>query len=194
VLILSDGYPTHPESEERAAEEALRAAREAEKVGVRVSSLSLGIDEPRDPDVFAEMAKITGGEHLRVVTPGEVVEALPAIDLSRVARLRIENATTGEAARATRVRPDGSYDGWVRLRPGENRLRITAEGVEGGSATEERVVVYDDSRPDPQELARIQKAIELRTLELELQREIRDSRQRRVITLEPDAEAVVTED
>jgi Mg-chelatase subunit ChlD len=194
VLILSDGYPTHPEPEERAAEEALEAAHEAALAGVRVSSISLGIDEPRDPDVFAQMALLTGGEHLRVSTPGDVVQALPVIDLARVAALGIENTTTGEPARATRVRPDGSFDAWVRLRPGENRLRVTARGVEGGRARAERVVVYDDGAgPDPEELARIQKAIELRTLELELQREMREARQRRVLTLDADPAVVGSE-
>ncbi|MGH0030139.1 MAG: vWA domain-containing protein [Myxococcota bacterium] len=191
VLILSDGYPTHPVSEERAAAEALAAADEAALAGVRVTSLTLGLDEPRDPDVFAQMARRTGGEHLRVVSPGDVVQALPTIDLARVAGLEIVNATSGERARATRVRPDGHYDAWVRLRPGENRLVVTARGHGGATRRAERVVVYDDGAPpDPAELARIQKAIELRTLEIELEREVREARQRRVLTIEPDPEAV----
>jgi hypothetical protein len=189
VLILSDGYPTHPQPEARAAHAALDAAREAGEAGIRVSSLALGIDEPRDPDVFAEMARLTGGEHLRVVAPGDVVEALPGIDLARLARIDIENLTTGADARAIRLRPDGSFDGYVKLRPGENRLRVTARGDAGGSASLERRVVYDDRLPpDPEELRRLQKTIELRTLEIELEREARAGRaaQRKVIRVEPD--------
>ena len=188
VLILSDGYPTHPVSEEAAAAAAREAAREAAASGIRVSSFALGIDEPREPDVFAEMARLTGGEHVRVSTPADVVEALPGIDLAQVDDLGIENLTTQESARALRLRPDGRYDAWVRLRPGENRLRVTARGSRGGRSSLERVVVYDDSVPlAPGEAERIRKAIELRTLEMELEREARAARaaQRKVLHVEP---------
>lgn len=191
VLILSDGYPTHPD-EARAADEALMAALEARDAGIRVTSLALGIAEPREVDVFAEMAHATGGEHLRVASPGDVVHALPGIDLARLAGVSVENLTTGKPARATRVRPDGSFDAYVRLQPGENRLRVTARGAGGGSASEERVVVYDDREPpDPEDVARLQQAIALRTLELELEREAREGRaaQRRVIRVEVDPDA-----
>lgn len=192
VLILSDGYPTHPVSEEQAAREALAAAQEAAHAGIRVTSFALGIDEPREPDVFAEMARLTGGEHLRVAQPADVVQALPGIDLAQVAGVDIENLTTGEGARAPRLRPDGSYDAYVRLQPGDNRLRVTARGTRGGSASLERRVFYDDrAPPDPQEVERIRKAIELRTVELELEREARAARaaQRKVLRVEPQPDS-----
>jgi hypothetical protein len=188
LLILSDGYPTDPEPEERAAEQALAAARDAGAAGIRVSSLALGIEASRDPDVFAQMATVTGGEHLRVAQPGDVVQALPGIDLARVAGVHVLNLTTGEDARAPRVRPDGTFDAYVRLLPGENRLRVTARGAAGGSASLERVVYFDDTEPpDPGELERMQEAILLRTLEIELERAARAA-QRKVIRVEPGVE------
>jgi Mg-chelatase subunit ChlD len=185
VLILSDGYPTHPEPDERAAAEALDAARGAARSGVRITTFALGIGEPDDPDVFAEMARVTGGEHVRVSEPGDVVQVLPAIDLANVAAIEVENATTRESARALRVRPDGSYDAYVRLRPGENRLRVTARGMAGDATTADRVVVYDDTRSDPEEAERMRKEIEIRTVEIELERAARAGKQRRVIELAP---------
>ena len=75
---------------------------------------------------------------------------------------------------------NGNDGGW---------LRVTARGDAGGSASLERRVVYDDRLPpDPEELRRLQKTIELRTLELELEREARAGRaaQRKVIRVEAD--------
>ena len=190
LLILSDGYPTHPESEEHAAAEALAAAKSAGLAGIRISSFALGIGEPNDPDVFAQMAQVTGGEHVRVAQPGDVVEVLPAIDLAKVAGIEIENATTQDRARALRVRPDGTWDAYVRLRPGENRLRVTARGEAGDTTSAERLVIYDDREPNPEEAERMRKKIELRTVEIQLEREAREGKaQQRVIQVEPVPEA-----
>jgi hypothetical protein len=110
---------------------------------------------------------------------------LPAIDLARVAALEIENVTTQEPARALRIRPDGTYDAWVRLRPGQNRLHVTATGEAGDTTRVERLIHYDDTRPDPEEAERVRREIELRTVEIQLEREARAGKQRRVIELAP---------
>jgi hypothetical protein len=185
LLILSDGDPNQPRPEARAASEALAAAGEAADADVRISTFALGPDIRRDPDVYAQMAARSGGEHVRVARPGDVLHALPRIDLARVAGVEIENLTTGRPARALRVRPDGAFDAYVQLAPGENRLRVTARGRGGDEISEERRVVYDERQPDPDALAEVMRAIELRTLELELEREVREGRQRKRLELDP---------
>jgi Mg-chelatase subunit ChlD len=198
LLVLSDGDPNVPPPEERAAaldvpppEEraaalALEAAGEAAAAQVRISTFALGPGVRREPDVYARMAARSGGEHVRVATAGDVLHALPRIDLARVAGVAVDNLTTGESARALRVRPDGAFDAWVRLAPGANRLRVRARGPEGDEVSEERQVRFDDRLPpDPEALARAREAIALRTLELELEREARAGRQRKRLEVTP---------
>nr|MDJ0869545.1 VWA domain-containing protein [Myxococcota bacterium] len=172
ILFLSDGYPTFPGSEERAAREALEAAREAAASSVRIHTFGLGLaDDPNAPesedeDAFVQMAALTGGSHLRLDTPGEVVQELPRIDLAEVAGVEIVNATSGQSARATRVFPDGSFDAFVSLVPGENVIRVTARGARGGVARAERRIVFDRREPaTPEEAA----ALEARVRELEVE-------------------------
>jgi hypothetical protein len=186
LLLLSDVRPTMPPPAERAAAEALAAAAEAGDADVRISTFALGPRVPGEPDVYARMAARSGGEHVQVARAGDVLHALPRIDLARVAGVAIENRTTGAPARALRVRPDGAFDAWVQLAPGENRLGITARGPNGDEVREERRVWFDDQLPpDPEALARALQAIELRTLELELEREVRAGRQRKQLEIRP---------
>lgn len=185
LLVLSDGDPNVPPPQARAAEAALEAAAEAEKAGVRISTFALGPAIRSDPDVYAQLASLTGGEHVRVATPGDVLHALPRIDLARVAGIEIVNLTTGQAARALRVRPDGAFDAYLKLVPGENELRVSALGRAGDRVSVGRTVVFDDRLPpDPSAVAEVRKAIELRTLELELEREARAGRQRKRLEIE----------
>lgn len=187
LLVLSDGDPNLPAPAERAAAEALRAAGEAADAGVRISTFALGPGVKREPDVYARLAERSGGEHVRVATPGDVLQALPRIDLARVAGIAIENLTSGSPARALRVRPDGAFDAWLELVPGENRLRVSARGHTGDEVSEERLVVYDDRLPpDPEALARARESIALRSLELELEREVRAGRQGKRLELDPE--------
>ena len=79
-------------------------------------------------------------EHRR---PGDVVRELPHVRIARIASVDIENLTTGELARATRLRPDGQFDSFVRLEPGDNRIRVTAFGQSGGTRLIERTVRFD---------------------------------------------------
>ncbi len=94
--------------------------------------------------------------------------------------------------RATRLFPDGSFDGVVGLAPGENRISVTARGPGGIEQVAERVVVFE--RRDPRDAAEVQAAREKlarlrrRTMETELTLEIERSRgaeQDKQLVLEP---------
>ncbi len=176
MLILSDGYPTFPGSAQSAARAALDEAAAAAEAGVRIYTFGLALGEEQENDVFVEMAKRTGGHHVRLAEPAEIVRELPRIDLARVASLEIRNATTGEPGRAPRVFPDGSFDAYVRLAPGENVVAVTARGSAGGEARAERRVFFDRREPaTPVEAAgvaeeeeRLRRALEVRSLETDL--------------------------
>jgi Mg-chelatase subunit ChlD len=147
LLVLSDGYPTEPPPESAAAEAALAAARAATTVGVRIHSFALGMSEIREGDVFERIASVSGGRLARVAQPAEIVHELPRVDLARVAEVRAENRTSGQSARAVRVFPDGSFDGFVALVPGDNAIAITARGPDGAERTLERVVRFERRAP-----------------------------------------------
>lgn len=187
ILILSDGYPTFPGSEENAAKAALEAAREAAELDVRIYTFALGLGEIREEDVFAKMAIATGGEHVRVDKPGEIVQELPLINLAQVAEVAIENISANERGRATRILPDGSFDGFVRLQPGENRIRVTARAEGGAERSVERSLWFESRAPrderEAEALAREREKLlgdlRLRTVEAELMRDIRLQRRAR---------------
>ena len=103
--------------------------------------------------------------------------------------------STGQAVR---VFPDGSFDAFVRLAPGENTLRSVARGEQCGQQVVERRVAFDAREPaSPEEAAaieaeaeRIRQALSLRAVEMELGAEAR----RRAATPEQGRELEVTAD
>ena len=202
ILILSDGYPTTPKGS--AADEAYDAAREAAELGIRIYSFALGLGELEADDVYVEMALVSGGGHVRLEQPGEVVHELALINLTDVTRIEIRNMTSGSRARATRVFPDGSFDSLVPLVRGENTIEVTARGEGGGEMTVERRVVHTPPEPaDEAEARRYEEELEAfrdklrtRTLETALggrrERAIQAERELEV-TLEGEASGPATD-
>jgi hypothetical protein len=199
ILVLSDGYPTAPVSPERGAAAAWAEARLARDQGVRIYTFGLGLGEVREDDVFARMAAESGGRYVRLERPGDIVHELPRIDLARIAGIEIENSTSGEAGQALRVFPDGSFDGFVHLRSGENRVRVTARGQGGGASSLERRVIFEAREPRDAEEARafdaevekLRARLAVRALENELAAEAREGRasqagQGRELEVKPD--------
>jgi hypothetical protein len=166
---------------------------------VRIYTFGLGLGEVREDDVFARMAAESGGRYVRLERPGDIVHELPRIDLARIAGIEIENSTSGEAGQALRVFPDGSFDGFVHLRGGENRVRVTARGQGGGASSLERRVVFeareprdaDEARAFDAEVEKLRARLALRALESELAAEAREGRasqagQGRELEVKPD--------
>jgi hypothetical protein len=84
----------------------------------------------------------------------------------------IRNLTSGETGRAVRLFPDGSFDAYIRLSPGENRLRVTARMDDGREIHAERRVIYErPERPTAEDQARASALLEsLRQRALETER------------------------
>jgi hypothetical protein len=118
------------------------------------------------------------------------VTALRELALVDVARLTITNATTGVAARAVRLFPDGSFDGLVTLAEGENLLRVEAFASDGSGVRAERTVRRAAGEAAAEEAARGRALLEQlrrRTAEMEAWAEVerRRQEQRRSITVQP---------
>ncbi len=165
ILILSDGPPTVPEGE--AEEATYQAAIEAVDLGIRIYSFALGLGELQPDDVFVEMAVVSGGGHVRLENPAEVVHELALVNFTDVTEIEARNLTNARKARALRRFPDGSFDALVPLTPGENRVQVTARGDAGGEARVEQVVLYHRVEPSSgdAELEAFRKELKTRTLE-----------------------------
>lgn len=143
IVFLSDGAPTRPLLGNRAERYALEAAVSAGRDGIRLFAFAIGpIAEP-GLRVLSQMTGWTSGRLEIVTRPGLIVNRLRQLDLVGLAHLEIENVTTGQAARALRVFPDGSFDAFVELAPGLNELHFLARDRKG---TEHKVVRTVDYR------------------------------------------------
>jgi hypothetical protein len=157
ILFLSDGAPTLPPYDDLARQHALWAANAAAAAGIRIHAFALGV--PADPGeadgVFAALAARTGGRFERLTRAGDAIARLPRTDLVGLAEVRLRNATTGQPGRAVRVFPDGSFDGFVELAPGANRIGVEAVASDGSHRQDERTVVRAPAADDAETRARL---------------------------------------
>lgn len=190
ILFLSDGAPTLPVHGNRAAEHALAAVRAAAADGVRLYAFALGPEAEQALPVYREMASLGGGRFERIERPGDAPARLRRVDLADLDELRIENVRTGETARAQRTFPDGSFDAFVSLAPGENRLRFSARASDGTSQRVERSVVLDPAaaRGGDEDPRALLEELRRRTREMELWAEVERGRRATVreIDLRPE--------
>ena len=182
IIFLSDGLPNRPSPPAAAAKAAVRASRHAAKAHIRIYAFALGPEVAAHPEVFLDMAKANGGELLLVEQPAEILDFVPHMSLTRLRGVEIDNLTTHKSGRAVRLFPDGTFDGYVSLVPGENLLRITIHGEGGGTRTLEQVVRFertaDDTALARRQLQELLEQIRLRTLETQLAAEVRRKRDR----------------
>ena len=151
ILFLSDGEPTLPPHGDTARQHALWSANAAAAAGIRIHAFELGAGKRAEAagadDVFATMAERSGGHFVRLERAGDAIARLRRTDLVGLAELSVVNETTGRPARALRTFPDGSFDGFVELAPGRNRVRFAAAASDDTRAAAERIVDYDASPP-----------------------------------------------
>jgi hypothetical protein len=195
ILLLSDGEPTLPVHGNRPQQFSIEAAQDAALAGIRIYPFALGSEAEPALDVYRALAAISGGRFERIERPADAIARLRRVDLADLAELRIENLTSGQPGRALRTFPDGSFDAFVPLEAGPNRLRVTAVAGDGSSESAERVVHY---RPGEEtgalraERAALLEELRRRTREVELWAEIERGRsfQVRELELEPAGPAV----
>ncbi len=150
IVFLSDGAPTRPIHGDRAQRYALTAAMTAALDGIHLYAFAIGPEAEAGLKIMERMAVWSGGRLETVSRPAQVVARLRRLDLVGMADVSVVNETTRGTARALRIFPDGSFDGFVELAPGRNRLRFAARD-RGGSVHEvERWVSYELPTGPPQ--------------------------------------------
>ena len=111
--------------------------------GDHLHSFALGPEAVRGRDILSLMSKLADGTLTEIERPGDVLFHLPSVELSEIAEVKLENATTKQPGRAVRVLADGTFDGFVPLEPGRNQIQVTAIGIGGGRLEETRTVFYE---------------------------------------------------
>jgi uncharacterized protein YegL len=182
LLLLSDGEPTFPSPELYARREALRAAERARDAGVRIFAFAVGAD-PDGASLLAGMAEVTGGEVMDASNAGDLLEQLPVARLAGIESIEIENLTSAAPARAVRLFADGSFDGFVPLEAGTNRIEVRVRTLHGECAQLQREITFSpraaSSEADLQALAELNERLSLHALESELAQRSRE-RMRRI--------------
>jgi len=136
LMFLTDGVPSFPfgssrESAPGDTEAALGAARVASKAGITINTDALGPSAIENPIAATEMASLTLGTFTPVKNPGDVITYLQRVTFSSVEDVIFTNLTTSEVSEDVRLLPDGSFSGYVPVREGINRVRVTALATDG---------------------------------------------------------------
>ena len=181
IILLSDGLPNRPPPPASAAKAAVRASQHAARARIRIFSFALGPEVAARPEVFLEMAKVNDGELLIVEDPSGIIDFVPHMSLSDLESVEIDNLSTSQSARAVRLFPDGTFDGYAPLVSGENLLRITIHGEAGGTRTIDRRVIFEkiagDTPEAQQRMGQLLKELRIRTLETALAEEAKRKRE-----------------
>lgn len=192
VILLSDGTPTAPTPVEHAEAFAVLAARDAAKLGVRIYAFAIGPEAIGNRKVYEEITNVTGGELVLVDKPAEVIDFVPHLALTSIARVEIDNLSSSEKARAIRLFPDGTFDGYAPLREGWNQIRITSIGADGYERVVDRRVFFektaDVSQEQQAQVRDLIRDLKVRTLETELaeaaRKKLEDQGPRRNVSIE----------
>jgi len=158
VLFLTDGLPTFPIGAGSVAdpgdtEAALTAARLAHRAGITVNTYSLGPNALTNPFAATEIARITVGTFMPVQNPGDIVSFLQGTSFANVDDVVFTNLTTREVSYDVSLSPDGSFSGFVPVREGRNRVRITALASDGSSGSVDFDLVFETAGLTERELA-----------------------------------------
>jgi hypothetical protein len=171
-------------------EAALRAAQLARSAGISINTYALGPSALQYPRVVTEMARMTVGNFMPVQNPGDIVTLLQGVTFADVEDVVLTNLSTGEFSTDVRLAPDGSFTGFVPVREGRNRVRISAlasDGSRGSVELEfdfEHNQVGDRSRLRARRIREQNKALELHRLGLEVEQFRREQKKQLEIEAE----------
>ena len=178
ILFLTDGKPSLPfglanveDKEDMLA--AIDAAQLAKVAGVTLNVYGLGPEAIDYPVAATEMAKATGGLYTPVRTPGDIVTMLSGVSFANVEDVVAVNLTLQEWAGPNDIllAPDGSFKGFVPVRPGLNRIRVSALASDGTRGSMEFDLQFAQQGMTDLELAAERDRIRQRTKEIQLRLE-----------------------
>jgi hypothetical protein len=205
VLFLTDGTPTLPIGKGNVAdpgdvEAAVNAARLAHKAGILINTYALGQGALNYPVALTEMARVTLGQYTPVQSPGDIVVLLQGVSFANIEDLVLTNLTTGDFSTDVQLAPDGAFSGFVPVREGMNRVRVTALASDGTRASVEVDLEFKMAELSDRELALELDRIRKRNKELQLLLERRRietfrerEKQRRELELRPEGEVKTEE-
>ena len=192
IILMSDGLPTAPPPVDRARAKALYFADMAGKAGVEVQALAFG-PRPDGRTFFEQIARRTGGSFLwvenRRMLADHLLEVLPYTLVPGIETVVIENRSNQQMANALRIFADGSFDGYVPLVSGENRIEVVAT-LKGGEKLRESLRVFYEkpavpTRAEIEAAEALRDALRYRRIEIELAAEVMNARRsRRELTIE----------
>jgi hypothetical protein len=158
VLFLTDGLPTFPIGAGSIAdpgdtEAALTAARLAHKAGITANTYALGPNALTNPYAATEIARITLGTFMPVQNPGDIVSFLQGTSFANVDDVVFTNLTTKEVSYDVSLSPDGSFSGFVPVREGLNKIRVTALASDGTAGSVDLELNFETAGLSERELA-----------------------------------------
>jgi hypothetical protein len=168
ILLFSDGKPTVPYIEYTATRRAIEKTRALAERRIRLCTFAFG--EDADLEFLSKLARMTQCHLIPFEVPRDLlIDHVGGPPEPR--ELTIVNLTTGEPARAVRIFPDGAFDGFAMLVPGENQIEVNATLDDGRRVTASRTVHYepveDENEQDRSNAARLLLELRRRTSEVE---------------------------
>jgi hypothetical protein len=144
ALLLTDGKPSLPfglgnVEDAEDIEAVVAAARLARAGGILINVYGLGPRAIDYPVAATEVAKVSAGVYTPVRRPGDIVTVLSGVSFANIEDVVAVNLTLGEMAAPEDVllHPDGSFQGFVPVRPGKNRIRVSALASDGSRGSTE---------------------------------------------------------
>jgi hypothetical protein len=173
ILFLTDGTPTFPEgraedSDPGDIEAAFAAARLAHAAGITINTYGVGPDALTSPVAATEMARLTLGSFTPVKHAGDIVAVLQSVSFANIEDVVVTNLTTGDFSTDVRLEPDGSFSGFVPVREGQNRVRVTALATDGQRGSVEVDLNFKMAGLSDRELAKELERIRERNKALQL--------------------------
>ena len=182
ILFLTDGIPGFPAGRADVedpgdVEAAVAAARVAQTAGVRINSFALGTDALSRRKAVTEIARVTLGTFTPVAEPGAIVAALQSVSFANIEDVGVVNLTTQEAAPDVRLNPDGSFQAFVPVKVGRNRVLLNALSSDGSQGNLE--ISFDFQVKETDDLGKQRDLARLRRLNDELIRSLEAERIKR---------------
>ena len=175
ILLLTDGKPSLPFGKANVEdpediEAVINAARLSKTAGVTINVYGLGPVAIDYPIAATEVARVTGGLYTPVRRPGDIVTMLTGVSFANVADVVAVNLTLGEMAGPDDIllSPDGSFRGFVPVRQGKNRIRVSALASDGTRGSTEFEIIFKHQDLTDAELVAERDRIRKRNRELQL--------------------------
>ncbi|HEX2485455.1 MAG TPA: vWA domain-containing protein [Myxococcota bacterium] len=182
MLLLTDGHPTFPTGQatiEDAGdlEAAVNAAKLAKAAGIRINTYALGQNALGRPVAATEVARATLGTFTPVLEPGKIVAALQSVSFANVEDVAVVNLTLREDTPDVRLNPDGTFQAFVPVREGSNRVLVNALASDGSESNVE--LAFEFRVAQAEGAMRERELTELRKINTELLRQLEAERIKR---------------